>query len=242
MDDQMRCLVELQKLDSQLLELQRLRTGLPLEMERISQEIQSGGERLKQAQEQLEAVKLLRRKREKDLEVEVERVKKSQGRLLDVKTNKEYQAHLREIETFEHEIVKIEDQILEIMDEIDVLEKEKAEREKSVRAEEERIHAFKKKLDDEAAGLGHELSQLMEERAKIVSALDADVYTTYLTILKRGNGVAMVRAEHEICLGCNMNIPPQLFVEIMKNADLIQCPQCHRLLYYAEDGAAEAQK
>jgi predicted nucleic acid-binding Zn-ribbon protein len=128
------------------------------------------------------------------------------------------------------------------MGEIDVLEKDKAEREKSVRAEEERIQAFKKELDAEAARLGQELSQLMEERAKIVSALDADVYNTYLTLLKSGNGVAMVRAEQEICLGCNMNIPPQLFVEIMKNADLIQCPQCHRLLYYAEDRAAEGQK
>jgi hypothetical protein len=164
------------------------------------------------------------------------------NRASDLKTNKEYQAHLREIETFEKEIANTEDQILQVMDEIDVIEKEKTEREKSVRAEEERIQDFKKELDVEVAKLGQELSQLKEERARIVSLLDADVYNTYHALLQTGSGVAMVRAEHEICLGCDMNIPPQLFVEIMKNADLIQCPQCHRLLYYAEDSAAERQK
>jgi predicted nucleic acid-binding Zn-ribbon protein len=240
--DFIRLLVQLQQTDAAILEKRRFIDKVPLRINEVDEPLSHARADLEKVGQKAAAAGKKKKDKEAALGEVQEKVARMKSRAADLKTNKEYQAHLREIETFEQEIVHIEDQILEVMGEIDVLEKDKAERGKSVRAEEERIQAFKKELDAEAARLGQELSQLMAERAKIVSALDADVYNTYLALLKRGNGVAMVRAEQEICLGCNMNIPPQLFVEIMKNADLIQCPQCHRLLYYAEGRAAEGQK
>jgi len=37
------------------------------------------------------------------------------------------------------------------------------------------------------------------------------------------------------CLGCFMNIPPQLFIEVMKNSRLITCPSCNRIFFYNEE-------
>ncbi|MGH7828550.1 MAG: C4-type zinc ribbon domain-containing protein [Candidatus Binatia bacterium] len=34
-----------------------------------------------------------------------------------------------------------------------------------------------------------------------------------------------------MCQGCYMNIPPQLWNEILKNERLNLCPSCHRILY-----------
>jgi predicted nucleic acid-binding Zn-ribbon protein len=180
-------------------------------------------------------------KKKKDKEAALaeiqDKIAKMKNRASDLKTNKEYQAHLKEIEASEKEITRIEEQILQVMDEIESTEKNRAEREKSVKAEEEKIEAFKKQLDGEVSRLERELAALRVERAKIVSTLEPDIYSTYFELLQRGNGLAVVRADHEICLGCDMNIPPQLFVEIKKNADLIQCPQCQRVLYYEENGS-----
>jgi predicted nucleic acid-binding Zn-ribbon protein len=44
----------------------------------------------------------------------------------------------------------------------------------------------------------------------------------------------VVEARDEICQGCNMNMPPQMFVELKKNAEIIQCLQCERILYWKE--------
>ena len=37
-----------------------------------------------------------------------------------------------------------------------------------------------------------------------------------MALLEKCNGLAVVEARDEICQGCNMNIPPQMFVELRK--------------------------
>jgi predicted nucleic acid-binding Zn-ribbon protein len=81
---------------------------------------------------------------------------------------------------------------------------------------------------------------LKEERAKLVESIEPEVYARYMTLLKTGSGLAVTQAKNELCTGCNMNIPPQLYVEIRKNEGVIQCPQCLRILYYSDDQAEPA--
>jgi predicted nucleic acid-binding Zn-ribbon protein len=52
-----------------------------------------------------------------------------------------------------------------------------------------------------------------------------------MTLLKNKAGLAVVPVRNEVCGGCNMNIMPQLFVEIKKNEELHRCPQCGRFLF-----------
>ncbi|MEC4676888.1 MAG: C4-type zinc ribbon domain-containing protein, partial [Nitrospirota bacterium] len=80
-----------------------------------------------------------------------------------------------------------------------------------------------------------ELNALMEERDRLSASIEPDIYKTYMTLLDSGNGLAVTTAKDEICQGCNMNMPPQLFVEIRNNEEIIQCPQCYRILYYPEE-------
>ena len=239
MQDILKRLVQLQHTDTAILEKRRFIDKVPLRINEVDEPFRNAKAELEKIRQKSAAVAKKKKDKEAALAEIQDKITKMKNRASDLKTNKEYQAHLKEIETSEKEITGIEEQILQIMDEIEATEKDKAEREKSVKAEEEKIQAFKKELDAEVSRLDQELSVLKEERAKIVSQLEPDIYATYLALLKRSNGIAMVRADHEICLGCNMNIPPQLFVEIRKNEDLIQCPQCDRILYYEEEGPSD---
>jgi predicted nucleic acid-binding Zn-ribbon protein len=45
-------------------------------------------------------------------------------------------------------------------------------------------------------------------------------------------GLAVIEVKDEICQGCNMNIPPQLFVELKKNEEIYNCPHCRRIIFY----------
>ena len=238
MQDFLKRLVQLQQTDAAILEKRRFIDRVPLRINEVDEPLRIAKAELEKIRQKAAAVAKKKKDKETALAEIQEKIAKMKNRASDLKTNKEYQAHLKEIENSEKEIVNIEEQILQVMDEVDSSEKEMVEREKSVRAEEAKIQEFKRSLDADVAKLELELAALKEGRKKIVSELETAIYNTYLELLKRGNGLAVVRAENEICHGCDMNIPPQLFVEIRKNTDLIQCPQCNRILYYDEDGTA----
>ena len=53
-------------------------------------------------------------------------------------------------------------------------------------------------------------------------------------IVRSKNGLAMALAVDEKCTGCHMNIPAQLFNEVLKLSTMIQCPNCKRILYTQE--------
>jgi uncharacterized protein len=232
--DTLKFLIELQEKDSGILEKRAF-------IDRVPSRIFEKDDPLKHATAELESIKhkneaLLKKKREKEAGLNDinEKINKMKSRASELKTNKEYQAHLKEIETFEKEISAVEESILIIMEELDNSLKQQEEKAKKAAAETEKINAFKKELSREVEKNEKELSLLKEERSKLAAALDPDIYNTYMSLLRAGSGVAVTRAQNEICLGCNMNIPPQLFVELKKNEEIIQCQQCRRILYFSE--------
>ena len=235
MQDRIKLLVQLQQTDTRMLEKRRFIDKVPLRISEVDEpfkKVKAEGERMKQ---KAEAAAKKKKDREKALEDAQEKIKKMRARTSDIKNNKEYQAHLKEIESSEKEIAAIEEQILQIMTEIDATHKELQAFGENATREEEKIQGFKKELEADVVRLEEELRQMKEERAGMLAQIDADIYNMYLKLLRNGKGVAVARAEDNICLGCDMNIPPQLSLEIRKGSELVQCPQCNRILYCEED-------
>lgn len=233
--DQLKLLISLQELDIRILEKQSIINEIPLKIsgaETRLNKILANLEKIKQGQESLEKKK---RDKERALDDINEKIKKLKTRITQIKTNKEYQAHLKEVESVEKERYAIEDEILLIMEEIETSLKESKSREETIRSEKNKVDEFKKKLDGEIVEAEKELSALHEARSGISESIDEELYNLYMNLIKSGKGLAVVEAKEEICLGCNMNFPPQLFVELKKNEEIIQCPQCHRILYFKSD-------
>ncbi len=208
---------------------------MPERIGEVDEPLKLAQQELEKMRQKNEALQKKKREREKSIEDVQEKIKKMKARTGDIKTNKEYQAHLREIESTEKEIGKIEEEILQIMDELDQSLALQKTRESAVRQEMERLSAFRAELEREAGVHEDELSRLKAERAGIVAGIEPDAYATYMRLLRSGGGVAIVPARNEVCGGCDMNMPPQLFVEVRKGGELLQCPQCQRILYFRED-------
>ena len=182
--------------------------------------------------QKFDALEKKKRDKEGALDDIDEKIKKLKARTTEIKTNKEYQALLKEIEAIEKERSAIEDEILLIMEELDAASKQIKSEELKFKADGEKIEALKKKIEGERSGSEKELSIAQKSRAKIAETVDRDIYSEYLILIEACNGSAVVEAKNEICQGCNMNIPPQLFVELKKNEEILNCPQCRRILYY----------
>jgi predicted nucleic acid-binding Zn-ribbon protein len=169
---------------------------------------------------------------ESDVQMNLERISKSKQKLSAVKTNKEYQSSLKEIENLEKMNSKIEDEMIEFLDRIEGAEKKIAEAKSEYSELMDQADAEKAAIKDEADSGKQRLSLLFKSQDDISERIDAKLLDQFnQTKVKQINRIAMVAARDAVCQGCNMNIPPQLYNELHRFDRLLNCPHCQRIIY-----------
>ncbi len=79
------------------------------------------------------------------------------------------------------------------------------------------------------------------KRKNLVSKIDEEIYERYMNIMKSAGGVAVVQTQNEVCLGCNTNIPPQLYNDIKNDHGIFSCYHCNRFLFYFTPGESTVE-
>jgi uncharacterized protein len=234
MEERLNLLIQLQEIDGAIRARQEEKKKLPellAELERKSEANKAG---LDSVREALEAAQKSKRDRDRDLEEGAQKVEKLKSRTPDIKTNKEYTALLKEIETVEQENKTIEDDILKLMEKIDAAAAEIKTAEDLSTRETAAIDAERKQLEESMTKLEGELAADSLARDKIALRIDAALLAKYQKRYIAQGGRVVVEARGESCSGCFMSIPPQIFVNVKKNAEIITCPNCQRILYFKE--------
>ena len=231
MNEQLKFLIELQELDSAIISMAEKIELIPRKLEQFKSPLKEANELFQKTKTKYSA--LSKKKKDKDLQLDEiqDKINKLKSRSCDIKTNKEYEAHLKEIQGFGKNMSKIEDEILVIMEEIEAFEKELKEEESKVKKAEEDYNLQEKILGEEQKKLQAELDTEKAKRKDFVSRLENEYYTQYMNLMKRYGDKVVVETRNEICLGCNTNIPPQLYNDIKKGDVLYNCFFCKRFLY-----------
>jgi uncharacterized protein len=225
-------LIDLQKLDTQLLALRHKIDTAPANTAADESVFRQAGKAFEAKSQGLLALEKKKKDKEREIDEITEKIEKMKSRASEIKTNKEYQANLKEIEAFESRIRAVEDELLVIMEALDSAQKE-AEAEK-IKFNEAKAaaEAIGKKRALEIEATEQELKVLRAGRKDLIDKINPDLYTRYVNLMKSARGLAVAEVIKEICQGCHMNIPPQLYVQIKSAEDLFECPQCGRFLYY----------
>ena len=79
------------------------------------------------------------------------------------------------------------------------------------------------------------LEKFKTKKKRLGKTLDQTVFDEFKIIAKMNDGEAVAQGKNEVCMGCFMNIPPQLFIEVQRGDKLIKCPQCSRFLFFIEE-------
>jgi predicted nucleic acid-binding Zn-ribbon protein len=233
--EQLELLWELQKIDLGLKSIKEERDRYPREMKKLDEKQKVERERIQKEKEKIESLEKTRRQKEGQLALEQEKIKRGQGRMSEVKTNKEYQALLNEIDAIKEANSRIEEEVLQVMDEIDELKKDLSKREKDAGVTLEKIEAERKKLQEKMAHDEKVWDGQMERREVLSKQIESKLVKLYHTLKEKRQGVGVVSVKHETCQGCFVNVPPQLFIEVQKNNALVRCPHCNRILYWEGD-------
>ena len=172
-----------------------------------------------------------RRKLEVEAGAKRDSIARYRTQQMQTRKNEEFQALLHEIQGAETEIRAIEDRELDLMEEAEKLGAEVRAGEADMKQANESIARQLKDLDEKAANLTKRLAELVAERGTLAGAVDPDTLSLYERILRSKSDVAIVPLEHEICQGCHMKAPGTTVSLVRAQEELIQCPNCGRVLY-----------
>ena len=234
MADQLDILKRLQTIDAQLYRLRKEQQEKPLELERVQAQVAAQEERGKAAGERLKALQMSQKEQELDLQTREGQVKKLQGQLFQLKTNKEYTVMQREIDSAKADNSLLEEEILKTFDAIDQAGKERQLERAKVAQEQERLANERQRIEGELSVLGERIAQLERDRKTILPDVQAEALTTYERILQLREGLALVPIVNDACGGCDRRLPPQVVNAVYLKATLVTCESCSRLLYFDE--------
>lgn len=236
MKEQILLLKELQDTEVRIRGLKNNQERYPREIDQLNERLSSEKETASQEKERLQFLERERSRKEGDLDELGEKIKKTKGKLFEVKSNKEYQALLHEIGLMEESTSRNEDEILTMLDEIDELKGSVSQREGDLVTVEKETQAEVAKIQGELTHIVKEIDAAEKQRKKVLASLTPDLVKAYET-LKQRRGMALALVRGGVCQGCYVNIPPQMFNEVQRNDTLIRCPNCNRFLFWDNNKA-----
>lgn len=180
----------------------------------------------------LDGLKKERAKLELDLKDGEEHIKRCNVRLYAVKTNKEYEATLKEIGEQKAKNSETETSLLLLYDQVDAEEKKLAEAREKVAREEKQIQVKKKELAQKLERGNARLPQEEKAKLELVAELKPDALELYQWLQSKMGPKVLGRVVNEVCQSCFRKINSQMYNETLGGEHLVQCPGCNRILVH----------
>ena len=232
MNFQLSLLVQLQRLDLKLHDLETQRQQIPQRLQAAQLPVEQTRKQSEELKTMLETIAAERRSGEQDLSAHESHAQKMRARLNELKTNKEYQAHLFELELANKKKDGLEERILLAMERGEEKRKELDDVEQLLQDLTQTLEQEKVELEALAGKLTDEITQIEQEKNSLLASLEKRVYHRYSILKSSLKLVVVATVQGETCQGCQLQIPPQLVASVKRADELLTCPYCHRILYY----------
>ena len=229
-------LLDLQKIDARLMELESTRGDLPQKVESTKAELGSLRGLFEAKKIELKDAELGSSKVEMDRNESKSKLKKYQEQLYQVTTNREYDAITIEIDTAKDRIDESELEEIELDDHADELRKEIGEISDQITTLSTNLEAYEKELQEKLSLTNREEENLRNQRKDLVTGIDRSILGTYERVRKAKKGIAVVAVQRQACGGCFSAIPPQRVLELRQRNKFITCEVCGRILIWQESG------
>jgi len=233
-------LIELQKLDLRIADLKEQRRRIPERLEVSEAPVRDVKRVLQDASTSLDAVNKERRSHEKDLEAHEDRIGKMKDRAAQLKTNQEYQAHLFEVELANKKRGEFEEKILLAMEQIEQTQQTITAAQAQLKESEALFVKEKAVWGEKDRVLAAELAELEKKQAQLSGQVEKGLFARYSKLKAMRKEPALVLVKDGICVGCRLQLPPQLISQVKRGDDVHACPYCYRMLYWeGEPGLVE---
>jgi predicted nucleic acid-binding Zn-ribbon protein len=224
-------LFELQSIDSQIDNIERLKGELPMEVRELEDEIVGLDTRITKLQAEQKDMEVKLAKHNAAIHEAESLIEKYEKQQANVKNNREFDALIREIELQRLDIQLANKRIREGRVNLTnkeatleaALKKKEAKGKELERKEEELKKIIAKTEKDEK-----NLQKKMEKSRKKTEDRLLKAYDRIRDAYK--NRLAVVTVERDSCGGCYNYIPPQIQLELAQRKRIVSCEHCGRIL------------
>ena len=238
-------LIELQKVDIRVIELEKSKEEYPKTVEELEKAISEAKAVLENTESKIDEIKN-EKKSVEELKTKAKiSLEKSQERLNTIKTNKEYDAVHSEIETHKNIITTADKKLQKFSDEKEALENEliesKSVYDKIVENSQPQIDELKAKI----ATIDSAIAEVVSERDTLVPKISKQLVRTYdhiRTGRKRGTVLSIVDQNNRTCTVCYQMLQPQVINKMRKENNIEYCQSCGSILILKESVSNEARE
>ena len=221
----------LQKTDADREAIESTLAGVEARLQALAKELTDFEQQTTESLSQLDTLKKQYRTNEGEVKAVENQILKSQEKLRSVKTNKEYQGMLKEIDELKIKKSALEDQMIEALERIEAEERQARILKADLADLKGEIEKRQEDIRLESDGQREALAAIDQKRERIWVALDPKMQKIYTRAKHQGRGVAVAAVVDSVCQVCRMNIPPQEFIELMRMDTMRMCPNCQRIIY-----------
>lgn len=230
-EERLRALYKLQKIDSKVDEIQILKGELPMEVRDLEDEITGMKTRITKFEDEIKELETGIANRKLGQKEAESLIKKYQKQQSNVKNNREYDALSKEIELQKLEIQLHDKKIKDAHRDIDEKNASISDSEKAIKVREKDLKLKKADLDNIIEETEAEEKALLKKSKEAQGKIEDRLLHAYHKIrTSYKNGLAVVTVQRGACGGCYNAIPPQQQMEIRQHKRIILCEHCGRVL------------
>ena len=177
--------------------------------------------------------------RERAIEAERER-EHYEGQMDAIRTQREYEALDKEIRDSGEREVDVRRELQHEEDHLDEMAATLEKDEALIKQQDQEVADEQQRIESEIADREAVLQELIDEESKITPGLDTELLFKFERIIRTKEGLGIVALRAGVCTGCQMILPP-FFANRVRNGDEIMfCPNCSRIVFYAGDEEFDA--
>ena len=227
-------LVALQRIDSEIIELNQELEVAPKEVLALEARFDDLDKQRNQYLEKIGYLKEQESRLNGEIDDDSLKVKKSKNKLMMVSNTKEYHAMMREMDTLEKTNRLREEERVTLAEELERQQEYMEEIDKDVNAIKSELETKRSSLQARIRECEERLNVLQAQRKEAGKSVPPPVLGRYEFIRSRLSAPVIVKVVAGVCDGCHISIPPQSFNELQKGQQILSCPNCQRLIYWCE--------
>ena len=226
-------LLELQKVDLEITSLTRDIDALPAEQQKRRRKLDELVRVLAEKRLAMQKCELDSRALDKAVRGNDDEIKRLNERLNIVRNNAEYQATLFQIEAVRKDRDVTQDECLKLIESLEVLKAEATTAEAAAGEERKVFDAFLAEADALRASRAGAIGEARARRQKLTDGVPPDLLTEYDGLYKARQNLAVARVQDSFCQGCYNKITMNDVSRLMGGTSIVRCGSCQRLLYLA---------
>ena len=228
-------LLEVQKFDKQISDLEKSIENLHTKIDKIAEVMLQRKTIIEKMQSELKEIEEDRSDKKELLNDAVERLKKLDIKINEATSEKQLKAINTEIEIAKTNEITLKEKIESLDEQIDVKFKETSSKQEKYEQLEKAKNDYENKYLKEKKDIDDKIKIINKEKAKLFESIDPTLLAKYNKINRWAKGTSIVPVKSGACCGCFMKVTPQTLVMMEETEDVVYCPNCGRILDKEKD-------